>query len=176
MNNFNDENESVRDTLNRVMTDMGYFSNPVTINTPVGSRTFYEKDDSPLVKNSQQMQQVQTIQPNAPQFYIRDDKNYAWDVPHKYDRRPTIAGTWNNFVKINQENPIQKPFTTGNIVGDYHFMRAINRISPVSGAAILGANVGTLIGGYAGNLKRAYDEAHLLDKNNHYKNFILHEE
>ncbi|MBQ9034458.1 MAG: hypothetical protein IJ099_00665, partial [Alphaproteobacteria bacterium] len=85
MNNFNNEDESVHDTLNRVMTDMGYFSNPVTITTPVGSRTFYEKDDFPLVKNSQQMQQVQTIQPNAPQFYIRDDKNYAWDMPHKYD-------------------------------------------------------------------------------------------
>lgn len=51
MNNFNDENESVRDTLNRVMTDMGYFSNPVTINTPVGSRTFYEPEKSPIVKS-----------------------------------------------------------------------------------------------------------------------------
>jgi len=51
MNNFNDENESVHDTLNRVMTDMGYFSNPVTINTPVGSRTFYEPAKSPIVKS-----------------------------------------------------------------------------------------------------------------------------
>jgi hypothetical protein len=51
MNNFNDENESVRDTLNRVMIDMGYFSNPVTINTPVGSRTFYEPEKSPIVKS-----------------------------------------------------------------------------------------------------------------------------
>ena len=51
MNNFNDENESVHDTLNRVMTDMGYFSNPVTINTPVGSRTFYEPEKSPIVKS-----------------------------------------------------------------------------------------------------------------------------
>ncbi len=51
MSYFNNENESVRDTLNRVMTDMGYFDNPVTINTPVGSRTFYEPVKSPIVKS-----------------------------------------------------------------------------------------------------------------------------
>lgn len=96
MNNFNDENEKVRDTVGRVMTDMGYFNNPVTINTPVGNRTFYERDDSPLMQKTQPTQQ-------SAQYYIRDDKNYAWDIP-KPDLQPSwndkLQSSWNNIKSI----------------------------------------------------------------------------
>ena len=97
MNNLNDENEKVRDTIGRVMTDMGYFNNPITIDTPVGSRTFYEHSDvSPL-------QKTQQAQPAPSQYYIRDDKNYAWDIP-KPDLQPSwndkLQSSWNNIKSI----------------------------------------------------------------------------
>ena len=47
--------ETVRETIERVMREQGNFNNPLTINTPIGSRTFYERDDSPLVQKSQQL-------------------------------------------------------------------------------------------------------------------------
>lgn len=122
--------------------------------------------------NAAKLTDFATTQTNSG-FSIRDDGNYAWDVPQEYDRRPNMAGTFNNFMKINRENPIQKPFTTGNIVGDFQFMRALGNISPFAKAAVWGANAGSLIGGYAGNLKRAYDESHLFDKNNETGSFIL---
>ena len=53
--------ETVRETIERVMREQGNFNNPLTINTPIGSRTFYERDDSALVQKSQQ---VQTSQEN----------------------------------------------------------------------------------------------------------------
>lgn len=97
-------------------------------------------------------------------FVIKDDKNYAWSAPQEYDRRPNAAGVFNNFVKINKENPIQKPITTGNVVGDYLLSKALNKI-PLAKVAAVSANTGYLLGGYAGNLKRASDEAHLFNKN-----------
>ena len=51
--NNNEENETVHDTLYRVMKDMGYFENPVTISTPLGSRTFYENNSTAMIPNHQ---------------------------------------------------------------------------------------------------------------------------
>lgn len=98
--------ETVRETIERVMREQGNFNNPLTINTPIGSRTFYEQDDSPLVQKSQQVKTTQS----TPQYYIRDDKNYAWDMP-KSDLQPSwgdkLQSSWNE-VKSMANN-----FATG---------------------------------------------------------------
>lgn len=46
--------ETVRETIERVMREQGNFNNPLAINTPIGSRTFFERDDSSLVQTSQE--------------------------------------------------------------------------------------------------------------------------
>ena len=98
--------ETVRETIERVMREQGNFNNPLTINTPIGSRTFYERDDSPLVQKSQQVQTMQS----TPQYNIRDDKNYAWDMP-KSNLQPSwgdkLQSSWNE-VKSMANN-----FATG---------------------------------------------------------------
>ncbi len=42
--------ETVRETIERVMREQGNFNNPLTINTPIGSRTFYERDMSEMIR------------------------------------------------------------------------------------------------------------------------------
>ena len=89
MNNFNNEDESVHDTLNRVMTDMGYFSNPVTITTPVGSRTFYEPaNTTATIPNHQHRGSFGTTANST----WNDVKDFAADV---WDTTKTMA---NNFA------------------------------------------------------------------------------
>ena len=148
MSNFNDENEKVRDTVGRVMTDMGYFNNPVTINTPIGSRTFYENNDAPMMPKTRQAQQ-------SSQYYIRDDKNYAWDMPQKYDHRDNIWGTINNFKVINQKHPIAKPITTGSTIGDINMNVRLGKINPIIPLSINAYNAGYMGAGYLDNWQQA---------------------
>ena len=109
---------------------------------------------------------------NSHEYNIRDDKNYAWDLPHKYDRSPTVAGIFNNFIKISTEHPVKKAISTGNSISDYSIMQIAKKF-PVVNKIIFGANVAKFVGGNIGNLKRAYDEAHILDNERRGNNFIL---
>ena len=68
-NNSNNKEESVQDTLRRVMTELGYFANPVTIHTEIGDFTSYVDDDSPLVKKNQA--QLNVHNPFEPQAELQ---------------------------------------------------------------------------------------------------------
>ena len=96
MSNFNDENESVRDTLNRVMTDMGYFSNPVTINTPVGSRTFYEPANAATIPNHQHGGSLGTTV-NDTWNAVKDFAADAWDTTKAASVGYATGATLGNF-------------------------------------------------------------------------------
>ena len=97
MNNFNDENESVRDTLSRVMTDMGYFSNPVTINTPVGSRTFYEPaNTTAAIPNHQHGGSFGTTANNTWND-VKDFAADAWDTTKAASVGYATGATLGNF-------------------------------------------------------------------------------
>ena len=68
-NNSNNKEESVQDTLRRVMTERGYFANPVTIHTEIGDFTSYADEDSPLVKKNQA--QLNAHNPFEPQAELQ---------------------------------------------------------------------------------------------------------
>ena len=56
--------ETVRETIDRIMQQTGYYGQPVTVKAPVGDRTFYINADSPLTKNK----------PNNMQRYHKKDE------------------------------------------------------------------------------------------------------
>ena len=115
--------ETVRETIERVMREQENFNNPLTINTPIGSRTFYERDDSPLVQKAQQAQTMQS----TPQYNIRDDKNYAWDMP-KSDLQPSwgdkLQSSWNEVKSMvnnfaNGTEAAVAGYTAGSTLGNF---------------------------------------------------------
>ena len=101
MNNFNsnnEDNETVRQTLTRVAKQYGWFDNPVTMNINGNDVTYYVDQNSPFAKPKQALSTEENLagsftdaipqHPNMPQtnsnnnaYYIRDDKNYAWNMP-----------------------------------------------------------------------------------------------
>ena len=93
-------------------------------------------------------------------YNIRDDKNYAWDIPKQYDRRGNLASLYNNFKKINKENPISYPISTGNIITDNIIMRNIAKRYPYIAMGLNAYKFGYMGKGYYDNLKRAYIESH----------------
>jgi len=112
-----------------------------------------EKQSSYVAKNS--------LVRNLPRkTYIKDDKNYAWTVPNKYDHRPdNIWAQIHNFLVMNKEHPIQKPITTGNRYTDMSIMRTIATKLPYVAKEITAYNVGYMGAGYYDNWKRAKEVA-----------------
>ena len=103
---------------------------------------------------------LQNIQvPKVAEYNIRDDKNYAWNKLKPYDRRGNVAGILNNFMKINKENPVSKPISTGNTVGDNLLMQTLKRVYPPVHLMVQGINNSYQLGGYGANLQRAYKES-----------------
>ena len=91
-------------------------------------------------------------------YNIRDDNNYAWDMPHKYDHRPNnIFAQVHNFQEINKEYPVQKPITTNSKLADFAVKRVLSRISPYIPLGINAYNWGYQGAGYYDNWKRAKD-------------------
>ena len=96
--------------------------------------------------------------PQTSEYNIRDDKNYAWNKPEPYDRRNNAAGVLNNFIKINKENPVSKPISTGNIAGDNLLMQTLKRVYPPAHLIIQGINNSYQLGGYLANIQKAYSK------------------
>ena len=72
--------ETVRETIDRIMQQTGYYGQPLTVKTPVGDRTCYVNADLPLAKNK----------PNNLQQYNQAALNNSekqYSMPHS---------NWNN--------------------------------------------------------------------------------
>ena len=150
----NDENETVRQTLERVMRERGYLKpeNQTILQTPIGDFSYQISEQTPPSTGE------------AGQYFIKDDKNYAWDAPQKYDHRGNIASTINNFRIINQEHPIEAPNIMGSSLGDKALKMFLtkSKLSPLSQMKTA-FDLGYLGAGYYDNFKRAYDESHRHD-------------
>ena len=142
----------MRETLERVMREKGFLKpdNQITINTPIGDFT-YDAAKYSIVNN----EEYNNTNTDKEEYYIRDDKNYAWDIPHKYDHRGNLAATVHNFMEINKEHPIQKPITTKSKIADFAIKQGLSKINPLISAGINAYNLGYQGAGYYDNWQRA---------------------
>lgn len=156
--------ESVKETIDRVMQQAGYYDHPYQ----VGERTFYVDGDSPFAQNGtgnnaglNNMQRYNqetlnnTASMNGQDYQLKAANTYAWDVPDKYDHRDNISATWNNFKIINQEHPIEKPISTGNNILDKYLLGRLGQTFPFAASLVNAFNYGYLGAGYYDNWQRA---------------------
>ena len=145
--------------------------------------TYYVDQNSPFAKPKQTLSAEEKLAgsftdaipqyPNMPQtnsnnnaYYIRDDKNYAWNMPQKYGHLPNWKNVYDNFLIINKENPIKKPLSSGNYITDFTIMRNLALRHPLISSMINAYNIGYMGAGYWDNLRKAYNETR--------KNIILY--
>ena len=108
-NNSNNKEESVKDTLRRVMTERGYFANPVTIHTEIGDFTSYADEDSPLVKKNQA--QVNAHNPFEPQaeIQVKPPFSSAYQGTAYNNNSQEVPAQQNGIYSTNNESLIGRP-------------------------------------------------------------------
>lgn len=90
------------------------------------------------------------------EYYIRNDKEYKWDIPHKYDhRKNNFVAQIHNFRVINKEHPISAPVSTKSTVADLVLKRGLSKIHPFIAKALNAYNWGYMGAGYYDNWQRA---------------------
>ncbi len=144
---------SIMDDIQDAFNKVGLFQKEVKVQTPVGTRTFYEDIDEDEEEEDEEEKRRER------NLTITGTNNYAWDVPQKYDHRGNLAATYNNFKVINKENPISKPITTGNPTGDFILNRVVSKIAKPVDLGVKAFNYGYQGAGYIDNLHKAYQES-----------------
>ena len=86
----NDENETVRQTLERVMRERGYLKpeNQTILQTPIGDFSYQISEQTPPSTGE------------AGQYFIKDDKNYAWDMPKQAETIPSTQSQPSRYTGV----------------------------------------------------------------------------
>ncbi len=116
------------------------------------------------ILNNQSVQPDMIQHDNQKGYNIRNDNNYEWTNSEPYDRGGDIISVYNNFRKINTENPIISPTSSGNKVTDFVVIQRIKKLYPHLAKMIRAYDLGYRGAGYYDNLKRAYRESHRYDR------------